>query len=135
MKAPLGIGLVGLFMVLSAYSAAGQAQAPFRDSGSALFGTYCASCHGRDAHGDGPIAESRRPGRRSTQLQNERRSSGPDTPCHRSRGARHWHHQDAVMGNVHPAQGLTDAGAERASTPSSAIWTRSSNERPLKERE
>jgi mono/diheme cytochrome c family protein len=58
MKAPLGIGLVGLFMVLSAYSAAGQAQAPFRDSGSALFETYCSSCHGRDAHGDGPIAES-----------------------------------------------------------------------------
>jgi mono/diheme cytochrome c family protein len=45
-------------MVLSFHSVGGSAQTPFRDTGSALFGAYCASCHGRDAHGDGPVAES-----------------------------------------------------------------------------
>ena len=58
MKAPLGVGLVGLLMVLSFHSVGGSAQTPFRDTGSALFMAYCASCHGRDAHGDGPVAES-----------------------------------------------------------------------------
>src|SRR5215470_13260272 len=54
----LGIGVVSLLGALSASAAAGPAQEPWRDSGVALFGTYCASCHGRDGHGDGPVAES-----------------------------------------------------------------------------
>jgi mono/diheme cytochrome c family protein len=58
MKTPFWIRLVALFMVLPAYSVGGSAQTPFRDTGSALFEVYCASCHGHDAHGDGPLAES-----------------------------------------------------------------------------
>ena len=58
MRKGFGIGLASLLVVLSSYAAARQAPAPFRDSGGVLFGTYCASCHGRDAHGDGPVAES-----------------------------------------------------------------------------
>lgn len=31
-----------------------------RPNGAALFKSYCASCHGREAKGDGPLAESLR---------------------------------------------------------------------------
>jgi mono/diheme cytochrome c family protein len=31
-----------------------------RESGSALYGSYCASCHGREGKGDGPIAANLR---------------------------------------------------------------------------
>ena len=56
-KVVLGIGLVGVVAALSSYAGA-PAQQAWRDSGAALFGTSCASCHGRDGHGDGPLAES-----------------------------------------------------------------------------
>jgi len=57
MRKAFGTGVAGLLVVLSAFAAA-PAQTPFRDSGAVLFGTYCASCHGRNGLGDGPVAES-----------------------------------------------------------------------------
>jgi mono/diheme cytochrome c family protein len=37
--------------------AAAQETAPQRTDGSTLFRTYCGSCHGAGAQGDGPLAE------------------------------------------------------------------------------
>ena len=33
------------------------ARVEMREAGSSLFRTYCAACHGPNAHGDGPLAE------------------------------------------------------------------------------
>src|SRR5512146_833053 len=60
MRKVFGVELVGALMILSTYAGAGPMQTPFRDTGAVLFGTYCASCHGRNGHGDGPVAENLR---------------------------------------------------------------------------
>lgn len=39
---------------------AGEDKTQVRRSGAALFKTYCSSCHGPDARGDGPLADSLR---------------------------------------------------------------------------
>lgn len=50
-----------LFTVLALLSAGTAfAQTPQSDDGRALFLTYCASCHGKDAHGAGPVADALR---------------------------------------------------------------------------
>jgi mono/diheme cytochrome c family protein len=45
---------------LVAYIETLQARAPANESGAALFRSYCASCHGADARGAGPIANELR---------------------------------------------------------------------------
>ncbi len=50
-----------LLLVVAAACAAWAADRPARDSaaataGMATFKTYCSSCHGREARGDGPLA-------------------------------------------------------------------------------
>src|SRR6185436_6682940 len=50
--------LLTVLALLSAGTA--FAQTPQTADGRALFLTYCASCHGRDAHGGGPVAEALR---------------------------------------------------------------------------
>jgi mono/diheme cytochrome c family protein len=47
--------LLTVLALLSAGTAFAQNAQP--DDGRALFLTYCASCHGKDARGDGPVAE------------------------------------------------------------------------------
>jgi mono/diheme cytochrome c family protein len=51
-----------LFPAILAIAAAAQAQtgSAADSSGDYLFRTYCASCHGLSARGDGPLAESMR---------------------------------------------------------------------------
>lgn len=53
--------LVGVCLMLApAFSTSAQAQQPSAQvtPGSALFQTYCASCHGSTARGDGPLASA-----------------------------------------------------------------------------
>ena len=52
------VGAAVAALVLSTTSAPAEELA--RDSGSAVFATYCASCHGPSAKGDGPLADSLR---------------------------------------------------------------------------
>ena len=53
-------GIVGATLVFGAVAASGQEppSPPVQqtDSGSDLFKTYCAVCHGKSARGDGPLA-------------------------------------------------------------------------------
>jgi mono/diheme cytochrome c family protein len=52
-------GFLAATLVLTAglaSSARAQEAARFEMTGPALFKTYCASCHGADAKGDGPVA-------------------------------------------------------------------------------
>jgi mono/diheme cytochrome c family protein len=54
-----------LIVVAAALSAAlgltsARTLPPDRATGGALFATYCASCHGRDARGGGPVADALR---------------------------------------------------------------------------
>jgi len=61
MKRTRSIALVpvivaGLLVVASTRAAVGQAAVQSSESGSALFKTYCASCHGVSGRGTGPIA-------------------------------------------------------------------------------
>jgi mono/diheme cytochrome c family protein len=51
--------LAGLLVMASAGSARAQAQAAGQnaESGSEIFGSYCASCHGATAHGNGSVAQ------------------------------------------------------------------------------
>jgi mono/diheme cytochrome c family protein len=62
MRHPARLVLVCLaasgLLVASARGASGQTATSY--SGSSLFKTYCASCHGTSAKGDGPIASSLR---------------------------------------------------------------------------
>ena len=61
MKKPLVIAALGA--VAAALSIGGPAsggQNPQIDSGRALFATYCASCHGPNGLGDGPVASQLR---------------------------------------------------------------------------
>jgi mono/diheme cytochrome c family protein len=50
--------LAGLLVMASAGTARAQAQAGGQtmESGSEIFGSYCASCHGATAHGNGSVA-------------------------------------------------------------------------------
>lgn len=50
----LGVLVVGLLGSLNS----GKAQAPASLDGRVLYKAYCASCHGADARGDGPMAKS-----------------------------------------------------------------------------
>lgn len=50
----LALPLAGLLMAPVPAAAEGPSPAL---RGSATFRTYCASCHGKTAHGDGPVAE------------------------------------------------------------------------------
>lgn len=53
---------VAAFAVVAALALgrASFAQNPQIDTGRALFATYCASCHGADARGGGPVADTLR---------------------------------------------------------------------------
>ena len=124
MKAPLGFGLGVLVVVLSAHSAAGQAPAPFRDSGSALFETYCASCHGYDAHGDGPVAESLKT--RPPNLTQLAKLNGGTFPAERTRRV-----IDGREARVRAHGSIEMPRPGHASTPSSAIWTPFRNGQPI----
>lgn len=57
-KAPILLVFVG--PALFAYGAQAPDPAPSNVSGSYVFKTYCASCHGKEAKGDGPLASSLR---------------------------------------------------------------------------
>lgn len=48
--------VAGLLVVASARTAVGQTEARSVESGSTLFKTYCASCHGASGRGNGAIA-------------------------------------------------------------------------------
>lgn len=50
------LALATLMLLLGARSAPAS-EDEVQTGGSAIFKTYCASCHGREAKGDGPIAE------------------------------------------------------------------------------
>ena len=52
--------LVAFVAGTQAHSRASAAQTLEAESGHTLFVTYCASCHGRSGHGDGPVAEGLR---------------------------------------------------------------------------
>jgi mono/diheme cytochrome c family protein len=52
--------LLALGGAVSAAEAAPQGAATGTPAGSYLFKTYCATCHGKDARGDGPLAGSLR---------------------------------------------------------------------------
>ncbi len=59
----LGIAAASAATILAAGAAMGQqttATVPSDTSGSAVYRTYCAVCHGVGATGDGPLAESLR---------------------------------------------------------------------------
>jgi mono/diheme cytochrome c family protein len=69
LRAPLSLALLAALGVLPAVARArqdvppattGPVAAMATDSGDYLFRTYCASCHGRDARGDGTLASSLR---------------------------------------------------------------------------
>ena len=47
-------------VVVSAAVGLGATATVQRESGVALYGSYCASCHGKEAKGDGPIASNLR---------------------------------------------------------------------------
>jgi mono/diheme cytochrome c family protein len=47
-------------LALVACASSAPAQEVPRDSGGTVFATYCASCHGTSAKGDGPLADSLR---------------------------------------------------------------------------
>lgn len=51
----LRLATIGFAAVLATGACGDEAAAP--PSGEALYLTYCASCHGRDGTGDGPVAE------------------------------------------------------------------------------
>jgi mono/diheme cytochrome c family protein len=51
---------VGASIALLLGVASARAEELPRDSGSAVFTTYCASCHGVSGKGDGPLADSLR---------------------------------------------------------------------------
>jgi mono/diheme cytochrome c family protein len=48
--------LAGVLVLASAASARAQSESQSMESGSGLYTTYCASCHGPNAHGNGSIA-------------------------------------------------------------------------------
>jgi mono/diheme cytochrome c family protein len=56
--------VIAAFAAVTAVLAIGRpasgGQNPSLDTGRALFATYCASCHGIDGVGDGPVAEQLR---------------------------------------------------------------------------
>jgi mono/diheme cytochrome c family protein len=52
----VALGVSGFF----AAAATAQDHVPSTVSGSYLFKTYCATCHGKEAKGDGPLASSLR---------------------------------------------------------------------------
>jgi mono/diheme cytochrome c family protein len=69
------IGLVAIgSSATSAASRANQDHEQARESGAYLFRTYCASCHGTTAMGDGPLADVMR--RRPTNLTDSARRNG-----------------------------------------------------------
>ena len=50
-----GLGLVAMAVMLAAVPGGGQERGGV--DGSSVFKTYCSSCHGPQARGDGPLAE------------------------------------------------------------------------------
>jgi len=70
LRAPVPLAILAALMVLPAAGSAGQAVPPATtgpgieavpiESGDSLYRTYCASCHGREARGDGALAASLR---------------------------------------------------------------------------
>jgi mono/diheme cytochrome c family protein len=57
----LGIAMLVAFVVgAPAHSQVSATQTVEAESGHTLFVTYCASCHGRSGHGNGPVAEGLR---------------------------------------------------------------------------
>lgn len=57
MRSSIRIAACAMFVAVATGGTA-FAQNPQLDSGRALFLTYCASCHGTDAQGSGPVADS-----------------------------------------------------------------------------
>ena len=56
MRMPLGVGLAAVLC----WAASAPAEETTHESGSSIFRTYCASCHGLSAKGDGPLTDSLR---------------------------------------------------------------------------
>ena len=55
---PFGLSAAcGALALLAGTLPAQARQGEVKESGAAVFKTYCASCHGAQAHGDGPIAQ------------------------------------------------------------------------------
>lgn len=51
------IAVVGGLWVLAPAGAASAQTVETTESGESLFRTYCSSCHGQEARGDGPVAQ------------------------------------------------------------------------------
>jgi mono/diheme cytochrome c family protein len=70
------VGLTTVSILEAAGGGIGQEQARF--SGRTLFLTYCASCHGTSARGDGPLAENlRKPPPDLTQFARQNKGAFP----------------------------------------------------------
>lgn len=55
--AAVAIGALGLLTWSSSLAGPEAAQSADYESGAYLYKTYCASCHGSDGRGDGPVAD------------------------------------------------------------------------------
>ena len=82
------VGVAALFAIVSAtsilpHARASGGQASAGEDGRVLFASYCASCHGRNGHGDGPVADNLRV--RPMDLTQLARQNGGMFPAERAR--------------------------------------------------